>query len=98
MAQIIDVNIPANMHPNFRDAMQYVLDRSGYSLCSPDTNHVNILYTRPLPAAQYKLGPMTLRNTLQVLAGLRALPRQGRKSRRSHAPTLDELANTAKKA
>ena len=30
---------------------------------------VNILYTRPLPAAQYKLGPMTLRNTLQVLSG-----------------------------
>ncbi|QHC91335.1 PFGI-1 class ICE element type IV pilus protein PilL2 [Pseudomonas chlororaphis] len=69
MAQIIDVNIPANMKPNVRDAMQYVMDRSGYSLCSADTGHVNILYTRPLPAAQYKLGPMTLRNTLQVLAG-----------------------------
>ncbi|MDR9863442.1 PFGI-1 class ICE element type IV pilus protein PilL2 [Pseudomonas baetica] len=69
MAQIIDVSIPANMHPSVRDAMQYVVDRSGYSLCSPATGHVNILYTRPLPAAQYKLGPMTLRNTLQVLAG-----------------------------
>jgi type IV pili sensor histidine kinase/response regulator len=69
MAQIIDISIPANMHPNVRDAMQYVVDRSGYSLCSADTGHVNILYTRPLPAAQYKLGPMTLRNTLQVLAG-----------------------------
>lgn len=69
MAQIIDVNIPANMKPNVRDAMQYVMDRSGYSLCSADTGHVNILYTRPLPAAQYKLGPMSLRNTLQVLAG-----------------------------
>lgn len=69
MAQIIDISIPANMHPNVRDAMQYVVDRSGYTLCSADTGHVNILYTRPLPAAQYKLGPMTLRNTLQVLAG-----------------------------
>ncbi|MBK3447606.1 PFGI-1 class ICE element type IV pilus protein PilL2 [Pseudomonas haemolytica] len=69
MAQIIDISIPANMQPNVRDAMQYVVDRSGYTLCSPDTGHVNILYTRPLPAAQYKLGPMTLRNTLQVLAG-----------------------------
>ncbi len=69
MAQIIDITIPANMHPNVRDAMQYVVDRSGYSLCSAGTGHVNILYTRPLPAAQYKLGPMTLRNTLQVLAG-----------------------------
>ena len=69
MAQIIDVTIPANMHPNVRDAMQYVVDRSGYSLCPTGSGHVNILYTRPLPAAQYKLGPMTLRNTLQVLSG-----------------------------
>ncbi|SMF20397.1 MULTISPECIES: TcpQ domain-containing protein [unclassified Pseudomonas] len=69
MAQIIDISIPANMHPNVHDAMQYVVDRSGYTLCSAETGHVNILYTRPLPAAQYKLGPMTLRNTLQVLAG-----------------------------
>lgn len=69
MAQIIDVTIPANMNPNVRDAMQYVVDRSSYSLCPADSGHVNILYTRPLPAAQYKLGPMTLRNTLQVLSG-----------------------------
>lgn len=69
MAQIIDVNIPANMKPNVRDAMQYVMDRSGFSLCAATSGHVNILYTRPLPAAQFKLGPMTLRNTLQVLAG-----------------------------
>lgn len=69
MAQIIDVNIPTNMKSNVRDAMQYVMDRSGYSLCPADTGHVNILYTRSLPAAQYKLGPMSLRNTLQVLAG-----------------------------
>ena len=69
MAQIIDVNIPANMKPNVRDAMQYVMDRSGYSLCPADTGHVNILYTRSLPAAQHKLGPMSLRNTLQILAG-----------------------------
>lgn len=49
--------------------MQYVVNRSGYSLCGPEQGHVNILFTRPLPAAQYKLGPMSLRNTLQVLAG-----------------------------
>lgn len=69
MSQIIDVNIPSNMHPQVQDAMQYVVDRSGYTLCPASTDHVSILYTRPLPAAQYKLGPMTLRNTLQVLAG-----------------------------
>jgi type IV pili sensor histidine kinase/response regulator len=69
MSQIIDVNIPGNMHPQVQDAMQYVVDRSGYTLCPASTDHVGILYSRPLPAAQYKLGPMTLRNTLQVLAG-----------------------------
>lgn len=69
MAQIIDVTIPSSMNPSVRDAMLYVVDRSGYALCPPSSQHVSILYTRPLPAAQYKLGPMTLRNTLQVLAG-----------------------------
>lgn len=69
MAQIIDVTIPSKMRPSVQDAMQYVMDRSGYALCPPTAGHVNILYTRPLPAAQYKLGPMTLRNSLQVLAG-----------------------------
>uniref|UniRef100_UPI0038779249 PFGI-1 class ICE element type IV pilus protein PilL2 n=1 Tax=Pseudomonas asplenii TaxID=53407 RepID=UPI0038779249 len=49
--------------------MLYVVDRSGYALCPPSSENVDILYTRPLPAAQYKLGPMTLRNTLQFLAG-----------------------------
>lgn len=69
MAQIIDVTIPSSMNPSVRDAMLYVVDRSGYALCPSSSQNVNILYTRPLPAAQYKLGPMTLRNTLQVLAG-----------------------------
>ncbi|MDT3723211.1 pilus assembly protein PilL, partial [Pseudomonas oryzihabitans] len=41
MAQIIDVNIPANMKPTVRDAMQYVVNRSGYSLCGPEQGHVN---------------------------------------------------------
>ena len=69
MAQIVDINIPANMSPDVREAMLYVMNRSGYSLCSGETSPVNILYSRPLPAALYKIGPMTLRNALQVLAG-----------------------------
>lgn len=51
MAQIIDVIIPADMKPTVRDAMQYVFNRSGYSLCGPDQGHINILFTRPLPTA-----------------------------------------------
>jgi len=69
MTQIIDITIPANMTPDVREAMLYVMNRSGYSLCSVDTGHVKILYTRTLPAALYKIGPMTLRTALQVLAG-----------------------------
>lgn len=69
MSQIIDVTMPSNMNPSVRDAMEYVTARSGYQLCPAGSGYVGILYSRPLPAAQYKLGPMSLRNTLQVLAG-----------------------------
>lgn len=69
LAQIIDIGIPQGMKPSVHDAMEYVLQRSGYSLCPRTAGSVNVLYTRPLPAAHYQLGPMTLRNTLQVLAG-----------------------------
>jgi len=69
MAQIVEINIPSNMTPTVHEAMLYVMNRSGYELCDPESGHVNILYTRPLPAAQYKMGPISLRNALQVLAG-----------------------------
>ena len=48
--------------------MHYVLQRSGYSLC-PVSTSVKVLFTRPLPAAHYRLGPIPLRSALQVLAG-----------------------------
>lgn len=71
MAQIITTNIPGNINsPMVKDAMSYVMERSGYSLCPTNSSkEVRILYTRPLPAAHYKLGPITLRNALQILAG-----------------------------
>ncbi|OPG72036.1 pili assembly chaperone [Pseudomonas ogarae] len=68
LAQIIEVNIPSSLSPSVQDALQYVLQRSGYSLC-PDTSTVKVLFTRPLPAAHYRLGPIPLRSALQVLAG-----------------------------
>ncbi len=68
LAQIIEVNIPSSLSPSVQDALHYVLQRSGYSLC-PATPSVQVLFTRPLPAAHYRLGPITLRNALQVLAG-----------------------------
>ncbi|WP_053184504.1 PilL N-terminal domain-containing protein [Pseudomonas thivervalensis] len=68
LAQIVDVSIPSNLNPSVQEAMHYVLQRSGYSLC-PAAEPVKILFTRPLPAAHYRLGPISLRNALQVLAG-----------------------------
>lgn len=68
LAQIIDVSIPSSLNPSVQDALQYVLQRSGYSLC-PVTASVRVLFTRPLPAAHYRLGPTSLRRALQVLAG-----------------------------
>ncbi|WP_460155034.1 PFGI-1 class ICE element type IV pilus protein PilL2 [Pseudomonas sp. S1_F04] len=68
LAQIIEVSIPSHLNPSVQEAMHYVLQRSGYSLC-PAAEPVKILFTRPLPAAHYRLGPISLRNALQVLAG-----------------------------
>lgn len=68
LAQIVDVSIPSNLNPSVQEAMHYVLQRSGYSLC-PAAEPVKILFARPLPAAHYRLGPISLSNALQVLAG-----------------------------
>lgn len=69
LAQIIDVKIPAKMEPSVREAVEHALLRTGYSLCPTPETEVEILFSRPLPAAHYTLGPMTLRNVLQILAG-----------------------------
>ncbi|MDQ0668220.1 PilL N-terminal domain-containing protein [Pseudomonas sp. W2I6] len=68
LAQIIDVSIPSSLSPSVQDALQYILQRSGYSLCR-DSAAVKVLFTRPLPAAHYRVGPIPLRSALQMLAG-----------------------------
>ncbi|MDH1440371.1 PilL N-terminal domain-containing protein [Pseudomonas sp. GD03721] len=68
LAQIIEVSIPPGLNPTVQDAMRHVLQRSGYALC-PVSSAVKVLFTRPLPATHYRLGPLTLRNALEVLAG-----------------------------
>jgi len=69
LAQIIDTRIPADMNPTVHQAMRHVLRHSGYSLCPATDKAVSTLYSRPLPAAHYRLGPVTLRTALQLLAG-----------------------------
>lgn len=67
MTQIIDVTLPPMRGATVGEALRYVLQRSGYQLDS--TTEAAVLYSRPLPAADDRLGPMTLREALQVLAG-----------------------------
>lgn len=69
LEQIIDVRIPASMTASVGDALQYTLRHTGYSLCPTLGPPQRILYRKPLPAAHYRLGPMPLREALQVLGG-----------------------------
>lgn len=57
------------MNPTVREALDHVMLRTGYALCPPPAPEVETLYTRPLPAAHYRIGPTSLRNALQLLAG-----------------------------
>lgn len=68
LAQLIETRIPSELNPTVQDALQHVLRRSGYGLC-PASSDLQLLYSRPLPAAHYRLGPMSLRDAVQVLAG-----------------------------
>jgi len=69
LAQIVDTRIPADMNPTVQQAMQHVLRQSGYGLCATEDKAVATLYSRPLPAAHYRIGPVPLRGALQLLAG-----------------------------
>jgi len=69
LAQMIDTRIPADMNPTVQQAMQHVLRHSGYGLCPATDKPVATLYSRPLPAAHYRIGPLRLRTALQLLAG-----------------------------
>jgi len=66
--QIIDLRIPDTLAPSLHQAMTYALRHSGYELC-PSAGDVSLLFSHPLPASHYRLGPMSLRNALQLLAG-----------------------------
>ncbi len=69
LEQFVDVSIPASVNPTVEDGLRYILQHTGYALCVPQGPAQRILYSRPLPAAHFRLGPMPLREALQVLAG-----------------------------
>ena len=67
MQQIVETAIPPALDANVGVALRHVLARSGYRLCA--TPEVAALAALPLPAAHYRLGPMTLADALKVLIG-----------------------------
>lgn len=70
LSQIIDLTIPAlpyKPNPSVADAMRHVLLNSGYQLCH--TESVSAFESFPLPVAHYRLGPISIRAALSVLAG-----------------------------
>ncbi|MGV4658946.1 PilL N-terminal domain-containing protein [Burkholderia pseudomallei] len=71
MQQVINLTIPAAANATVGDALHYVLRRSGYRLCDARADTTAVLYALPLPAAHEHLGPITLRDALQLLAGPR---------------------------
>lgn len=68
LQQIVDITLPAAEDTTVGDALHIVLLRSGYRLCA---NHEDTiaLSALPLPAVHIPLGPLTLREALEVLAG-----------------------------
>lgn len=71
MQQVIDLTIPSASQATVGDALHYVLRRSGYRLCDARADTTAVLYALPLPAAHEHLGPITLHDALQLLAGPR---------------------------
>lgn len=66
--QIVDIRIPDHLAPTVKDALTYVLRRTGYQL-GPATADTTRLFALPLPAAHYRVGPIRLREALKMLAG-----------------------------
>ncbi|MEY0489122.1 PilL N-terminal domain-containing protein [Proteus terrae] len=69
LKQVIDIHIPTSQRSTVSDAMRYVLQPSGYSLCKTTLSN-QVLYNQKLPVVHHQLGPMRLKQALQVLAGV----------------------------
>jgi conjugative transfer region protein (TIGR03748 family) len=67
MRQVIDVTVPHGLQTSVADMLRYVLLRSGYGVCEGEP--LARFEMLPLPAAHLRLGPLSLRDALEVLAG-----------------------------
>ena len=68
MEQVIDITFPASLAPTVGEGLRYLLMRSGYQLCD-ETGEIGTLNTWPMPAALIHIGPLRLRDALQLLVG-----------------------------
>ena len=68
MQQVVDITFPAAMIHSVADAVRYLLLRSGYRL-GENCEAAHTFGELPLPAAHAHLGPLTLRDALQVIVG-----------------------------
>lgn len=69
LEQTVHVRIPPSVVTTVGDGIRYTLKNTGISLCSGQENNQRLLFNSPLPTTHYHLGPMSLREALQVLAG-----------------------------
>lgn len=70
LSQIVEVSIPISLTKHnltVKDGLSYVLLGSGYSLCNASA--VEKFSKLPLPASQFRLGPVSLHSALKILAG-----------------------------
>ena len=70
LATTMTVRFPARIQ-TVGEAVRYLLQRSGYRLATADSLGLDTaaLFALPLPAVHQSLGPMTLRDALETLAG-----------------------------
>ncbi|HEY9017621.1 OmpA family protein [Thiomicrospira sp.] len=69
LATEVKIDFPSQVE-TIKQAMDLLLARSGYRLSEIDLDpHINYLFDQPLPDVHRHVGPMTLREALQTLAG-----------------------------
>jgi type IV pili sensor histidine kinase/response regulator len=67
LQQAVSIDIPHSMRLTVRDGLEHALRDSGLRLCSPQAQ--SGFFSQTLPAVHRELGPTTLSDALQVLAG-----------------------------
>ena len=68
---VISVSLPQKMN-KVGDAINFILQRSGYRVISADRNKASemyVLFELPIPSSHRNIGPLRLKTALEVLAG-----------------------------